>query len=360
MRLSELVNDAMCLPLRSDSDAFLDRHREKPRYAIGKNTETLAVHALTPLDGVIDDYCNPGELWRGIPLLRTAEARKDARVVNCSTSIRPLATLDHLRAAGFEAIAGIGDVIRSADGALEWPEFVQSQRREIDEHLDELQFIHDTLADEESRRTLRDVIRFRLTADPECMRGYSVRLAEQYFEDFMEYGNEVFVDAGGFDGDTAEAFATRYPDYRKIMLFEPSARNMTAARARLAPLRDIAYFPIGLSDDPGRLRFDPDNGSASAVIDSGGEEIVVDTLDAIVHEPVSFIKMDLEGWEMQALRGARGHIASDRPKLAIAVYHASADLRLVHQYIKTFGHGYRVFLRHYTQGWSETVLFFRR
>lgn len=109
--------------------------------------------------------------------------------------------------------------------------------------MPEWQAIHDGLADEESRQTLRDLLGFRLSADPECMRGYSVRLAEQYFEDFMHYTGEVFVDAGGYDGDTTEAFAARYPDYRKVLFFEPSARNMAAARARLAQLRDVEFFP---------------------------------------------------------------------------------------------------------------------
>jgi len=361
MQLEEIVDQALLKP-PCDAQAcelFLSDGHAWPRYAIGKNPETLAVHRLAPLDGIIDDYAGQGELWHGIPLLRTRDAHQNARVVNCSTSIRPVDTLAHLRRAGIRTVVSIADVVRAARGSLPWPSFVQAQRREMEEHLDVWQAIHDALDDEASRQTLRDVVRFRLSADAEYMTGYTVRLAEQYFENFMEYSNEIFVDAGGFDGDTAETFATRYPDYRKILLFEPSAKNMAAARARLASLRDIAFFPIGISDAAGHLRFDPEAGSASAISASAGGEIQVDTLDAVVPEPVSVIKMDLEGWELPALRGAQRHIRDDRPKLAIAVYHDAADLRLIHQYVQSFGHRYRIFLRHYTQGWSETVLFFR-
>jgi len=51
----------------------------------------------------------------------------------------------------------------------------------------------------------------------------------------------------------------------------------------------------------------------------------VTTLDAAIGQPVSFIKMDLEGWELNALEGSRAHILEDRPKLAISVYHAGTN-----------------------------------
>ncbi|WP_057662180.1 hypothetical protein [Stenotrophomonas koreensis] len=276
MKLERIVELALRkdgLPAAAAAAAAILGGKCVRRYALGKNPETLALHMLAPLDGVIDDHCGEGESWHGIPVLRTAEADKAAGVVSCSTSIQPVAAIDHLRAAGFKYAASFAGVVRAAGGALQWPGFVSSQRAELAAHLPEWQAIHDGLADEESRQTLRDLLGFRLSADPECMRGYSVRLAEQYFEDFMHYTGEVFVDAGGYDGDTTEAFAARYPDYRKVLFFEPSARNMAAARARLAQLRDVEFFPLGLSDAREQLRFNPASGSASAVSESGSEQM---------------------------------------------------------------------------------------
>lgn len=358
MQLDRVVELALREDIPSKGGmAFLEARCAK-RYALGKNAETLALHGMAPLDGIIDDYGSAEERWHGIRVLRTAEAERDACVVSCSTSIRPVAALDHVRASGFRHVATFAEVVRAAGGALPWPEFVRSQRAEMARHLAEWQEIHDALADEESKRTLRDVVGFRLSADPEYMRGYAFRVDDQYFEDFMEYSREVFVDAGGYDGDTTEAFAERYPDYRKVLFFEPSSRNMAAARARLAHVRDVHFFPLGLSDSAGILRFDPEGGSASSVSEAGSDEVPCDALDALVREPISFLKMDLEGWEMPALRGAETHIRNCRPKLAIAVYHNSRDLRLIYQYVQALGHDYRVFLRHYTEGWSETVLYF--
>lgn len=133
---------------------------------------------------------------------------------------------------------------------------------------------------------------------------------------------------------------------------------MAAARKRLAMQRDIVFMNMGLSDSAGELSFDPDAGSASSVSTGGTEKIVVNTLDATVHEPVTFIKMDLEGWELHALAGCREQIKQNKPKLAISVYHHASHFREVIQWVLSIHPDYRVRLRHYTQGWSETVMFF--
>ncbi len=360
MHLEEILKSALArVPTGTcTARSFLDHLQVKPRYAIGKNAETLSAHSLAPLRAIIDDLAQKGSLWSGIPLIHTKDAQKDGFVLNCSTSIRPVDTVDHLVATGFRNIVSLPDLIHAANGAFPLPDFVERQRYEMRQNSGTWQEIYDTLEDETSRRTLMDVLLFRLTADPSYMRSYSVRIHDQYFEEFMEYQKEVFVDAGAFDGDTTEEFSNRYPDYKKVLIFEPSMRNMQLARQRLANLRDLTYFPIGLSDTAGHLSFDQEKGSASSVSSSGEDQIPVDSLDTVVSEPVTFIKMDLEGWELPALKGAERHLREDKPKLAIAVYHDAPDLRHIFRFIQSFKHDYQVYLRHYTQGWSETIMFF--
>jgi FkbM family methyltransferase len=169
---------------------------------------------------------------------------------------------------------------------------------------------------------------------------------------------EVFVDCGGFDGDTTEQLTRRCPQYKRVWLFEPSEVNMQMAKKRLAGARDIHFVPKGVSDQMGRLSFNSGAGSASAVSDSGDDSIDVTTIDKEVEEPVSFIKMDLEGWELKALAGARRHIEQDHPRLAVAVYHHASDFWMIPEFILSIRSDYDVFLRHYTEGWSETVMYF--
>ena len=87
-------------------------------------------------------------------------------------------------------------------------------------------------------------------------------------------------------------------------------------------------------------------------------KIAVTTLDERIKEKVTFIKMDLEGWELKALQGAVRHIREDHPKLAIAVYHHPSDFWRIPEFVLSIRDDYDLYLRHYTEGWSETVMYF--
>jgi FkbM family methyltransferase len=360
MTFEMLVESALsALPRRGDLAAvFLSENCKFPRYVIGRNEEAAAVLGRVSVDGVIDDYANNLSHWCGVPVCSLKSVPATAIVVNCSTSISPVAVIDNLNSAGLNNILNYSDLLKVKDGKFPLPWFVKQQRDDWQENHLRWKSLYERLEDEQSKRVLLDVCRYRLTADPEYMRGYAVRLKDQYFEDFMRYGQETFVDAGGFDGDTTETFCQRYPDYASIFLFEPSSKNITAAKERLKHWGRINFLQLGLSDQVGTLSFNADAGSASAVSSAGSEIIEVVTLDEAVHEPVSFIKMDLEGWELKALSGSKGHILRHKPKLAISVYHGAADFHRIPEFIFSLNNQYRLYLRHYTQGWSETVMFF--
>lgn len=334
-------------------------NQDQKIYVIGKNDQSSEIIKRYKVAGVIDDFSQPSESWSDIPTVKTKDIEPSSLIINCVTSISPVKVKNHLRSAGFQNLLEISDLISENSEPLSLPWFVAQQRDEMNVHQSWWNEFFRKLSDDLSRKTLLDVVRFRLTADADYMKNYEVRLKDQYFEDFMEYRNEFFVDAGGYDGDTTEDFVKRYPDYKKVYLFEPSKKNLSAAKNRLYGLRDIDFRAVGLSDEQGTVFFDSNAGSASAVVQDKGELISVVTLDKeLCDEEITFIKMDLEGWEMNALRGAEQIIKSKKPKLAIAVYHAAKDFREIPQYILDIKPDYKVYLRHYTQGWSETVMFF--
>jgi hypothetical protein len=74
---------------------------------------------------------------------------------------------------------------------------------------------------------------------------------------------------------------------------------------------------------------------------------------------VDFIKMDIEGAELQALRGAEQTIRAFRPKLAIALYHNWSDFITIPGYLENLAVGYQFYLGHVTIHWGETILFAR-
>lgn len=90
--------------------------------------------------------------------------------------------------------------------------------------------------------------------------------------------------------------------------------------------------------------------------DSQGIQIV--SLDEDIREPITFLKMDIEGFEIPALLGAKRHIRDDFPKLAVCTYHIVSDLWEIPRLIDAIHPGYHFYLRHYDypQNW-ETVLY---
>lgn len=337
---------------------FLSKATNLSRFVLGKNDDSAAIIRQYKIDGVVDDFSVPNSFWNNVPLINSSNLPSDAIIINCSTSISPISADKILLKTKARKILSLNELLYAANGKLALPWFVEQMRTEYNKDKSNWQNLYFLLTDSESQKTLLDIMRYRLTADLAYMQAYSVRLNEQYFEDFMQFDNEVFVDAGGFDGDTTIEFCRRYPNYKEVLFFEPSIINLKAAKEQTKNFRDIVYYEVGLSDKEELLSFDPSAGSASSVTQNGSQIISVTTLDSLVIKPVSFIKMDLEGWELKALSGCKNHIIQDSPKLAIAVYHNSSDFYEIPNYILSLNSNYDVYLRHYTEGWSETVMYF--
>jgi FkbM family methyltransferase len=330
---------------------------EAPRFVQGATAHAASIAAQLDLDGIIDDVTAAGD-FHGRPVIRTAEAPAGALVVS-SILGRVSTAMAGLRAAGLESLDYYA-FHRHAGLPMKNPFFWEDFQAEFAANAAAYETLHARLADETSRRTLRDVVNFRRTADVAWLDGYEDRQDRQYFEGFLRLARdgETFVDVGGFDGFTSENFMRRCPGYRRVELFEPEPQNMARARARLAGRRDVGFHEIGLSDRRETLRISAE-GSMSHLTSDGGSEIQLDRLDAVVEGPVTFIKMDIEGAERPAIAGAAGLIARDAPRLALAAYHRVDDLRRIPEQVLAIRSDYDLYLRHYTEGRDETVMFFQ-
>lgn len=354
-----ILNDLIKKPNQNmDSvNLFLSDNFENKRYCVGKNNESLQLISNFKIDGIVDDYAENNTSWSGIPLVKMSSINEEDIVVNCSTSISPNTVYAKLIETGCRHVINFYEIELNYF-AVTPPLFVKQMRDSFNSEHAIWQKLINSLEDEESKNILGNIINFRLSGDPQFMSDYSVRLNDQYLESFMNYTNETFVDVGGFDGDTTEEFCKRYSDYNKILFFEPSDINMQKAIRRLSGYSKIEYFNYGLSDSKGTVYFNENNGSASAISSEGSVAINTITLDELILENVSVIKMDIEGWELNALRGCKNHIKRSTPKMAIAVYHNSTDFIEIPKLILSYNSNYKIYLRHYTEGWSESVMFF--
>lgn len=186
-------------------------------------------------------------------------------------------------------------------------------------------------------------------------------IQSQYFDDIIKFDdNEIFVDAGGFDGNTSVLFAKHCPNYKKIYIWEPDETNLSLIRDNnnLKQLENIDVIPLGTWDKKETLCFDAERFAGCKITDTGETKINCDSLDNVLgDEPVTFIKMDIEGAELNALKGAKNIITKYKPKLAISLYHKPEDIVEIPLYIKSIVPEYKLYIRHYSTTYSETVLY---
>lgn len=193
------------------------------------------------------------------------------------------------------------------------------------------------------------------------MDGFFQLLARQYFDlpVLRHEVGETFVDAGAFNGGTAKGFAAWAGSYRKIFMFEPDPENLVRCRQVQAELGDekAQLLPYGLWKDKGELRFDS-RADSSCISQEGTIRVPVTSVDeALAGERITFIKMDIEGAELEALHGAEHCIREQHPKLAICVYHKPKDIVEIPAYILSLCGDYKLYLRHYSDWEIETVLY---
>jgi FkbM family methyltransferase len=331
---------------------------KKKRYIFGINSYSDAISELTEIDGYIDDYTEKTS-YRGKPILRLAEVDIHSMVVSTVTNSRPITALKKIKSHGIEHFLDYFSFADASAGAVPQLESVSEMRIDYSTNKNLYEWLRMQLSDTESRLTFDKIMTFRLNADLNVMHEFTFRVEHQYFEPFLNLvEQEIFIDGGGFDGQTTQEFCRRYPLYRSVHFFEPNSANLDQARISLKDTRDIFFYQQGLYESKTSLRFDSKSGSASSINEFGGEQIEVDTLDNLVTEPVTFIKLDLEGAEAAALRGMQNHIIQNHPAIAVAVYHKPNDFVSIPTYILSLREDYRVYLRHYTEGWAETIMFF--
>lgn len=107
-----------------------------------------------------------------------------------------------------------------------------------------------------------------------------------------------------------------------------------------------------------QLKFKSDGSCASKMDENGN--IIVDVVDldnVVKNEKVTFIKMDIEGAEQEALMGAKKLISTYHPRMAISVYHRNDDIYEIPKMILEMDNSYTFYLRHYTFCDADTVLY---
>ena len=232
--------------------------------------------------------------------------------------------------------------------------------------VDDMRAGYARLSDVPSRREFAAQIAWRCSLDYSRLPQPEPASAMYFAPDMVRLSaDEVLVDCGAFDGDSIRMFLDRTSGaFRRIYAFEPDPKNRAALESYLSTLPGVArarisVFPCGVGDFNGTASFDGSGTAGSRITTTGGADVVEcrrldDMLDGL---PVTIVKMDIEGAEPGALRGATDTIRRTRPILAVCAYHKCEHLWTLPVIISGALSEYRIFLRRYAEECWETVYY---
>jgi len=184
----------------------------------------------------------------------------------------------------------------------------------------------------------------------------------EYFDlpHFKPQKKEFFIDAGGYNGYTTQCFFNWLGNFEgRSIIFEPNNIQYEVCKNNMQNYNNVKVLNKGLWHKKETLKFC--NAGAGSNINSNGEEIIeAVSLDEELKdekEPITFIKMDIEGAELNALKGAERTIREYKPKLAISIYHKSEDVQEIPSLLLDYVPDYKFYIRHYSFSAWETVLY---
>lgn len=241
---------------------------------------------------------------------------------------------------------------------------VRSMNELIGEDEAAISYVRACLTDERSHLVFNNLLEYRTSNRWELLKEiYEVDHPQYFAPDIVRCSeSEVFIDAGGYNGDTSLEFIKYVNNkYNSIYIMEADHTmcEITKENMRMNGVKNVLIYEKGAYSNSGVLRFRTDSRSGSSHINKDGDvEIEVVSIDEMLDgKPATFIKMDIEGAERQALDGAKNTIRRYHPKLAISIYHLADDLWRIPYEIATEYPWYKLYMRHYTQITTETVLY---
>ena len=169
------------------------------------------------------------------------------------------------------------------------------------------------------------------------------------------------LDIGGLFGETSFWFSKYVGEEGRVFCFEPVLENYRVLLENFKATWAENVIPVNLAvgEKSGEIKIS--GSGVGATTSDLGKTVSCTSIDDFVKtnnlDRVDMIKMDIEGYEMNALKGAVETLKKFKPKLALSVYHGGEDLARVPLFIEDLELGYRMYLRHFTPYHTDTILF---
>lgn len=249
--------------------------------------------------------------------------------------------------------------------------YVSNEPEFICNNIDRFQTLYQLLDDDISKKTLEGLLNYRLTRKKLFLK--DIKSDDNIYIDdkiiprefIKKISQRTIIDGGAFDGDTIETFIQSWGKTNNILdihCYEIEKRNCDTIRDKQgnfephkihvhqSALWSVKGVTVGIEGDTlsGKVDINKTN-------NNGG--VLTESIDDYGYENVGFIKLDIEGAEREALKGAEKTIKRCHPILAICGYHLQDDLLILSEYIQALHCGYHIYLRHYMYSSGDTLLY---
>jgi FkbM family methyltransferase len=221
-------------------------------------------------------------------------------------------------------------------------------------------------ADEESASLYAAILDWFVTLNSDAVPP-PLPASATYFPELLALrSDEVFVDCGAFDGDTVLTYAAACGGrYGTIIALEPDPATFARLSVNVAALDRAVPMNAAAGARRGTIPFVASGALSSHAVSAGAQgiaaggplvDVEVVTLDELAPRP-TYVKMDIEGFEHEALAGARALLAGGETAFAVTLYHRMSDLWRLPLLVHESAPDLRLFLRHYAEDWAETICY---
>lgn len=291
-----------------------------------------------------------GQIFRGKTVLKYSDIceKYDDFYIVMSFAVHDDETIENVRKMSQEHPLVAPDV-PVADDSIFTRGFIEKYDSEFDKAFS-------LLADEESRNNYIDILNFKVSGKVEYLFKAEKEKSFVYDRVLKISDNEVFVDLGAYDGDTIREFVTACRGkYKKIFAFEADEKNFRKLLANTDEMENVSVYNLAAWDKKETLLFEKRKGRNSKLSSIGNVEVLADSVDNVISDEITVLKMDIEGSEEKALDGARELIVKYKPRVYVCAYHRNSDMFLLPLKINSFCKDYRFYFYHhrYIPAWES-------
>jgi len=272
--------------------------------------------------------------------------------------------IDLLTQMGFKNIVLMKDIYE-INNPFRLPEALQSQGFEY--YLEQKAKIfkaYELFTDDESRDVFLAVLQTHMQRIPVVIPARP--RDEQYFPPDIKLakGYSRFVNCGAYDGDTIRLLNQVHGIVDEIVCFETEPQLFDRLTHYLREKKEhlarntVTAIPCAVYSQTLLHPFISGGGLGSRVAENGDVQKQCVALDDVIpgFQP-TFINMDIEGAELDALQGAVQILKLNTPDLGISLYHTPNHLWDIPLFLNELDMGYHFYLRNYTSFTTETILY---